>query len=559
MQKVWLETYKKFNIDANINMPAHDSSLLDFFEKNLQRHATHSAFCFMDKSISFAQLDECSLDFAKYLQSLNLAKGSRIALMMPNILQYPIAVLGIIRAGHILVNINPLYTTRELEHQLHDSGAEVLITVDRFVHVYQPLQDKIPLKQVIVSGIGDMLGGLKGLLVNFVLRYVRKEVPAWNLKKYISFKDALNTGATLSYQRPTLTLKDTAVLQYTGGTTGVSKGAELTHSNLIANMLQINNLFESRLGKDIVLHGEHFVCALPLYHIFSFTVSILCGLKLGANNILIANPRDLSSVVKEFRQYKPAFFPGINTLFNALAHHAEFQQLDHTNLQFCIGGGMSVLPATAKLWEELTGCVILEGYGLSETSPVVTFNPPNNPVFTATIGVPIPQTEVRLLDDDGNQVPQGEAGEIAVKGPQVMKGYWQRDDETLKVMTHDGYFRTGDIGVINEEGFIKIVDRKKDMILVSGFNVYPNELEEVIAQHPKVLEVAVIGVPDEKSGEVPKMFIVRKDSSLTSEEILDYAKEQLTGYKRPRYVEFLTELPKSNVGKILRKELRKPE
>lgn len=556
MQHIWSDIYKKFNIDANINLPAHDSSLIDFIEQNLQRHAMHPAFTFMGKSLSFAELDAYSLQFAKYLQSLKLARGARVALMMPNILQYPIAVLGILRAGYILVNINPLYTTRELEHQLHDSGADVLITVDRFVHVYQPLQEKILLKQVIVAGIGDLLGGIKGSLINFILRYVKKEVPAWRLKQHISFQKALQMGESLSYEHPKLSLKDTAVLQYTGGTTGIAKGAELTHRNLIANMLQITNLFESRFNKNLILHGEHFICALPLYHIFSFTVSILCGLKLGVNNVLIANPRDLSTVVKAFKTYRPAFFPAINTLFNALAHHQEFQKLDHSNLKICIGGGMSVLPATAQYWEKITGCVILEGYGLSETSPVVTFNPPNNPVFTATIGVPIPQTEVRLLDDDGKMVGMGEAGEICVKGPQVMKGYWQRDDETLKVMTNDGFFRTGDIGVINEEGFIKIVDRKKDMILVSGFNVYPNELEEVIAQHPKVLEVAVIGVADEKSGEVPKAFVVKKDATLTADEVLSFAKEQLTGYKRPRYVEFLDELPKSNVGKILRKELR---
>ncbi|MFB2577954.1 MULTISPECIES: AMP-binding protein [unclassified Acinetobacter] len=562
MDRVWLDTFKEYGIEKEIFLPSENTSLIDIFEKSLKQFASQDAFVFMDKAITYAELDQYSLSFATYLQSLGLGKGSRVALMMPNILQNPIAILGIIRSGCVLVNVNPLYTTRELEHQLKDSGAEVLVTVDRFAHVFEPIQDKTPVKKVIVTGIGDMLGFLKGNIVNFVLRHVRKEVPAWNITNALDFKDALSKSAS-SYKRPTISLSDTAVLQYTGGTTGVSKGAELTHRNLIANMLQVNSFFESRFGKNATLQGEYFACALPLYHIFSFTVCGLYGMYKGASNVLIANPRDLPALVKDLEKYRPALFPAVNTLFNAVVHHKDFQKLDHSNLKVAIGGGMSVLAATASKWKEVTGVSITEGYGLSETSPLVTVNPPTRTEFSGMIGIPAPQTDVILLDEEGNDVTgqvddKGEPvpGEIAVRGPQVMKGYWNRPDETEKVMTKDGFFRTGDMGIMDEKGYFKIVDRKKDMILVSGFNVYPNEIEEVVASHPKVLEVAAIGVPDDKSGEVPKLFIVKKDASLTAEEILAYAKENLTGYKRPRYVEFMTELPKSNVGKILRKDLR---
>lgn len=565
MDKVWLENLKKYDIEAEISMPAENTSLIDIFEQNTKNYGSNSAFVFMDKKLSFADLDKYSLAFATYLQSLNLPKGSRVAVMMPNIFQYPIAILGILRAGLILVNVNPLYTTRELEHQLNDSGSEVLITVDRFAHVYQPIHGKTPVKHTIITGIGDMLGLVKGSLVNFVLRSVRKEVPAWNISGHISFKDALNKVSPNRYKRPNLSLSDTAVLQYTGGTTGISKGAELTHRNLIANMLQVGYCCDSRFGKETSLVGEYFTCALPLYHIFAFTVCALCGMYKGVTNVLVPNPRDLNALTKEIKNYPPIVFPAVNTLFNALVHHDPFRQLDLSKLKIPLGGGMSVLPSTAEKWKELTGNIILEGYGLSETSPVAAVNPPKITYFTGTIGCPLPSTEIAILDDDGNHIPAGSldsegnpiAGEISIRGPQVMKGYWNKPEETAKVMTADGFFRTGDIGIMNKEGFIKIVDRKKDMILVSGFNVYPNEIEEVITKHPKVLEAAVIGVPDEKSGEVPKLFVVKKDDSLTTEELLIFAKENLTGYKRPRYVEFMTELPKSNVGKILRKELRK--
>ncbi|WLF84722.1 AMP-binding protein [Moraxella sp. ZY210820] len=563
MERVWLDTLQQFGIEQEINLPNEQTSLVDFFEQNVKNYANNSAFIFMDKSISYTELDTYSRSFAAYLQGLNLAKGTRVAVMMPNLIQYPIALMGILRAGLVLVNVNPLYTTRELEHQLNDSGAEVLVTVDRFAHIYQPIHGKTPVKYAIITGIGDMLGFLKGSIVNFVLRSVRKEVPAWQINGHINFKDTLNTSSS-RYQKPTVHLSDTAVLQYTGGTTGVSKGAELSHRNLIANMLQVDKIFESRFGKGTSLQGENFACALPLYHIFAFTVCALYGMYKGATNILIPNPRDLPAVIKEFRKYRPSLFPAVNTLFNALVNHQEFKQLDHSNLKICIGGGMAVLPSTAEAWKQVTGIVITEGYGLSETSPLATVNAPTNPVFTGTIGLPAPSTDIAILDDDGNMIPAGSVdehgepivGEIAIRGPQVMKGYWNRDDETAKVMTADGFFRSGDIGFMDVKGFVKIVDRKKDMILVSGFNVYPNEIEEVISKHPKVLEVAAIGVPDEKAGEVPKVFVVKKDASLTTEEVLDFAKKNLTGYKRPRYVEFMDELPKSNVGKILRKDLR---
>lgn len=563
MERVWLDTLQQFGIEQEINLPNEQTSLVDFFDQNVKNYANNSAFIFMDKSISYAELDTYSRSFAAYLQGLGLAKGTRVAVMMPNLIQYPIALMGILRAGLVLVNVNPLYTTRELEHQLNDSGAEVLVTVDRFAHIYQPLHGRTPVKHAIITGIGDMLGFLKGSIVNFVLRSVRKEVPAWHINGHINFKDTLNTSSS-RYQKPTVHLSDTAVLQYTGGTTGVSKGAELSHRNLIANMLQVDKVFESRFGKGISLQGQNFACALPLYHIFAFTVCALYGMYKGATNILIPNPRDLPAVIKEFCKYKPVIFPAVNTLFNALVNNEEFKQLDHSNLKICIGGGMAVLPSTAEAWKKVTGIVITEGYGLSETSPLATVNAPTNPEFTATVGLPAPSTDIAILDDDGNAIAAGSVnadgepitGEIAIRGPQVMKGYWNRDDETAKVMTADGFFRSGDIGFMDAKGFVKIVDRKKDMILVSGFNVYPNEIEEVISKHPKVLEVAAIGVPDEKAGEVPKVFVVKKDASLTTEEVLDFAKNNLTGYKRPRYVEFMDELPKSNVGKILRKDLR---
>ena len=556
MEKIWFAEYQKMGIPQTVELPAENTSLNDVFERNFQKFGSRDAFIFMDKVLTFDELEAASRKFATYLQSLGLAKGSRVAVMMPNVLQYPVVALGVFRAGLVLVNVNPLYTSRELEHQLNDSGAEVLVIVENFATVYQAIIGKTPVKHVVVASVGDMLGALKGTLVNFVLRSVRKQIPAWNIPGHIKFNAAMAKVSASNYKRPVLTLSDTAVLQYTGGTTGVSKGAELTHRNLVANMLQCDGIFQSKFGAQDGSKDDRIFCALPLYHIFAFMVCAMYGMYKGQANVLIPNPRDLPAVIKELAKYQPSFFPAVNTLFNALVNNEEFRQLDHSKLKMAMGGGMAVLPSTAEAWKKITGTNIIEGYGLSETSPVATANPPASNEFSGTIGIPLPLTDVAILDDDGNDMPLGEQGEISIRGPQVMKGYWNRPDETEKVMTN-GLFRTGDIGIMDSRGYIKIVDRKKDMILVSGFNVYPSEIEEVVSQHPKVLEVAAIGVPDEKSGEVPKLFVVKKDPSLTTEEVLAYAKENLTGYKRPRYVEFIDELPKSNVGKILRKDLRK--
>ena len=557
MEKIWFAEYQKTGIPESVELPSENTSLVDILERNFQKFGSRNAFIFMDKVISFSELEVASRKFATYLQSLGLAKGSRVAVMMPNVLQYPVVALGVFRAGLILVNVNPLYTARELEHQLNDSGAEALVIIENFASVYQSIIGKTPVKHVVIASVGDMLGFLKGNIVNFVLRSVRKQIPAWNIPGHIRFNDAMVKVNPSNYKRPQLTLSDTALLQYTGGTTGVSKGAELTHRNLVANLLQCDAIFESKFGPGDGGKDDNIFCALPLYHIFAFMVCALYGMYKGQANVLIPNPRDLPAVIKDLRKHQPTFFPAVNTLFNALVHNEEFKQLDHSKLKIAMGGGMAVLRSTAEEWKRVTGSDIIEGYGLSETSPVATVNPPASPEFSGTIGIPLPLTDVAILDDAGNHLPVGEQGEISIRGPQVMKGYWNRPDETEKAITSDGFFRTGDIGVMDARGYTKIVDRKKDMILVSGFNVYPAEIEDVVSKHPKVLEVAVIGVPDEKSGEVPKLFVVKKDQSLTTEEILAYAKENLTGYKRPRYVEFLDELPKSNVGKILRKDLRK--
>ena len=557
MEKIWFAEYQKTGIPETVELPAENTSLVDIFESNFKKFGSREAFIFMDKVITFNELDAASRKFATYLQSLGLAKGSRVAVMMPNVLQYPVVAIGVLRAGLILVNVNPLYTSRELEHQLNDSGAEGLVIIENFASVYQAILGKTPVKHVVVASVGDMLGTLKGTLVNFVLRSVRKQIPAWDIPGHIKFNAAMSKVSASNYKRPNLTLSDTAVLQYTGGTTGVSKGAELTHRNLVANLLQCDGIFQSKFGAQDGSKDDRIFCALPLYHIFAFMVCAMYGMYKGQANVLIPNPRDLPAVMKELRKYQPTFFPAVNTLFNALVNNEEFRQLDHSKLKMAMGGGMAVLASTAEAWKKITGSNIIEGYGLSETSPVATANPPATTEFSGTIGIPLPLTEVAILDDDGNEVALGEQGEISIRGPQVMKGYWNRPDETAKVMTADNFFRTGDIRVMDSRGYVKIVDRKKDMILVSGFNVYPSEIEEVISTHPKVLEVAAIGVQDEKSGEVPKLFVVKKDPSLTTEEILAFAKENLTGYKRPRYVEFIDELPKSNVGKILRKDLRK--
>lgn len=547
----WRQVYQENGIEFDFCFPSGVDSLIDVFERAFADHGDNVAFTCMDASITYRQLDRYSAQIAAYLQSLGLQKGDKVAVMMPNILQYPMAMIGIVRAGLTLVNVNPLYTAGELEHQLNDSEAKALFIVENFAHTFAKVKNKGQVRHVVVATLGDMLG-FKGFIVNAVVRHIKKMVPPYQIDNAVAFKDILKTDA--AYTRPEVGLDDVAALQYTGGTTGVSKGAVLSHGNLIANVEQCRP-FVATVFPEKNLHGKYIAVALPLYHIFSFTACALLGMVMGFSQVLITNPRDFKALSKDFAKYKPVFFPAVNTLFNALAHHEGFCALDHSNLKISLGGGMSVLPSTAKAWEKATGCCVTEGYGLSETSPVLTLNPLTGG-YTGKIGIPFPATDLALLDDDGNAVPQGEAGEICAKGPQVMQGYYKRPDETAKVMTQDGYFRTGDIGVMDEKGYFKIVDRKKDMILVSGFNVYPNEVEEVIAAHPKVLECGVIGAPDDHSGEIVKAFIVKKDPSLSVDEIKQWAKQHLTGYKRPKRIVFIDELPKSNVGKILRKDLR---
>lgn len=556
----WRKVYDAMGIVDHIDMPADNTSLIDCFERNFTRHGDKEAYVCMGASLSFRELDIYSQQMAAYLQSLGLKKGDKVAVMLPNILQYPICMLAVIRAGLVLVNVNPLYTSHELNHQLADSDARAIILLENFAKTYQNVSNKGNIEHVIVTTMGDMLGMIKGFIVNTVVRHVKKMVPNWHIAGHISFKDALKTVPASQYKRPNdLTLDDLAVLQYTGGTTGVAKGAMLSHRNLVANLLQCLTFVETIFSDGEDTQGQYILVALPLYHIFSFTVCGLLAMDKGFAGVLVPNPRDLDSLVKDIDKYRPAFFPAVNTLFNGLAHHAKFRELNLTNIRVSLGGGMSVMSNTANEWKKLTGTPILEGYGLSETSPVLTMNPPTLTQYTGKIGIPAPATDIILVDDDGNEVAIGEAGEIAAKGPQIMQGYWKRPEDTADCTTKDGYFRTGDIGVMDNDGYFKIVDRKKDMILVSGFNVYPNEVEDVMTNHPKIMEAGVIGVPDDNSGEVPKIYIVRKDSTLSKNEVIKHAKEHLTGYKRPRHVEFVDELPKSPVGKILRKELRKLE
>ena len=555
--KVWLKTYEKLGIQSDIEMPPANTSLIDIIEQNFINHAGKTAFVCMDVKLSYEQLDLYSQQVAAYLQSLGLQKGDKVAVMMPNILQLPVAVLGVLRAGMTLVNVNPLYTTKELSHQLKDSDTKALILLENFAKTYEDIGVDL-VDHVVIASMGDMMSPLKGFIVNAVVRHVKKMVPDYNIQGSVKFKKVLSSASTKNYKRPNnIGLDDVAVLQYTGGTTGVAKGAMLTHGNLIANLIQCNMLlgdefdeFERKNEQPVIM------TALPLYHIFSFTVCGMFGLYRGCIGLLVPNPRDLPSLIKAYKDYPPAFFPAVNTLFTALANNAEFKSLDHSKLVSSMGGGMAVLGSTAEQWQQVTGNVISQGYGLSETAPVATATPMGSTVFDGTIGLPVPGTDVAILDEAGNEVDMGERGEISVRGPQVMKGYWKRDDATAEVMTSDGYFRTGDIGIMDENGYFRIVDRKKDMILVSGFNVYPNEVEDAMSTHPKILECGVIGIDDEKSGEVPKIYVVRSDASLTAEEVIEYGKENLTGYKRPRHVEFIDELPKSNVGKILRKDLR---
>jgi len=555
--KVWVKTYEKLGIQYDIDMPPANTSLIDIIEQNFINYAGKTAFVCMDVKLSYEELDLYSKQVAAYLQSLGLQKGDKVAVMMPNILQLPVAVLGVLRAGMTLVNVNPLYTTKELSHQLTDSDTKALILLENFAKTYEDIgQDLVD--HVVVASMGDMMSPLKGFIVNAVVRHVKKMVPDYHIKGSVKFKKAMNRFSAANYKRPNnIGLDDVAVLQYTGGTTGVAKGAMLTHGNLVANLIQSDTYLGDAFEKFEKGNEQPVIMtALPLYHIFSFTVCGMYGLYRGCIGLLVPNPRDLPSLIKAYKDYPPAFFPAVNTLFTALANNEEFQSLNHSKLEMSMGGGMAVLKDTATKWEQVTGNVIVQGYGLSETSPVASANPHGTGEFSGNIGLPMPATDMAILDEEGNEVALGERGEISIRGPQVMKGYWKREDATAEVMTSDGFFRTGDIGVMDEEGYFKIVDRKKDMILVSGFNVYPNEVEDAMSIHPKILECGVIGIDDEKSGEVPKIYVVRSDASLTADEVIAYGKENLTGYKRPRHVEFIDELPKSNVGKILRKDLR---
>ena len=550
----WLSSYPQ-GVPADIDA-SHYPSLVALMEESFTKYADRTAYSFMGKDISYGETDRQSKSFAGYLQGLGLAKGDRVAVMMPNCPQYPIAVAGILRAGLILVNVNPLYTPRELEHQLKDSGAKAIVIMENFGTTLQQCIASTPVKHIVLASMGDRLGFLKGALVNYVVRNVKKMVPTFSLPGAVRFNDALDKGAGASFKPAAIGPDDVAVLQYTGGTTGVSKGAVLLHRNVIANVLQSEAWNEPVMNKVPAGEQPTSVCALPLYHIFAFTVGMMLSMRTGGKLILIPNPRDIPGVLKELSKHTIHSFPAVNTLFNGLANHPDFNTVNWKNLKVSVGGGMAVQAAVAKLWLEKTGCPICEGYGLSETSPSATCNPTNSTAYTGTIGLPLPSTWLKLLDDEGNEVPAGERGEIAIKGPQVMAGYWQRPDETAKVMTADGYFKSGDIGVVDERGYFKVVDRKKDMILVSGFNVYPNEVEDVVALIPGVLECAAVGVPDDKTGEAVKLVIVKKDPSLTEAQVREYCRANLTGYKQPRIVEFRTDMPKTPVGKILRRELR---
>ena len=509
----------------------------------------------MDKAITYRELDEMSSALGAYLQSKGLQKGARVALMMPNVLQYPVATAAVLRAGFAVVNVNPLYTPRELEHQLKDSGAEAIIVLENFATTVQKVLPNTAVKHVIVGSMGDLLG-LKGVIVNLVVRRVKKMVPAWSIPGAVSFNEALSAGRGMKLNKPVLTRQDVAFLQYTGGTTGVSKGATLIHQNVLANVLQNDAWLQPALKKPPHVEQLLIVCALPLYHIFALTACYLLAVRAGGVNLLIPNPRDMVGFIKELSKYQVNSFPAVNTLYNGLLNTPGFDKLDFSKLKTSFGGGMATQKPVAEKWLKVTGCALSEGYGLSETSPTLTCNPADADEFSGSIGLPVPSTHLSIRDDDGNELPIGQAGEICAKGPQVMAGYWNRPDETARVMTADGYFRTGDIGVMDARGYTKIVDRKKDMILVSGFNVYPNEIEEVIASHPGVLECAVIGVPDAKSGEAVKAFVVKKDPNVSAEDIIKFSATQLTAYKVPKQIEFRTDLPKTNVGKILRRELR---
>lgn len=553
MEKIWLKNYPA-NMPQEIDVSRY-GSLVALLDEAMRQYKDRVAFRCMGASLSYAELDQLSARVASWLQAQGLKKGSRVAVMMPNVLQYPVVVAGILRAGCVVVNVNPMYTPRELEHQLHDSGAEAIFILENFATTLQAIQARGHLKHVVVASMGDLMGLIKGALTNFVVRRVRKMVPAWSLPGHHRFDQVLADGARRAYLPVSLTPDDVAFLQYTGGTTGVSKGATLLQRNLLSNVLQCEAWLMNGVDRQ-AFPQLNVVCALPLYHIFALTVCALMGIRNGACMLLIPNPRDIPGFIKELSQFRFHLFPAVNTLYSGLMNNPAFAKLDFSSLQVTIGGGMAVQRAVAERWKAITGKPIIEGYGLSETSPVATCNPNNIEVYTGTIGLPLPSTEVSIRDDEGQELALGQAGEICIRGPQVMAGYWHRAEETAKVMTPDGFFKTGDVGIVDEQGYVKIVDRKKDMVLVSGFNVYPNEVEDVAVLHPGVLEAAVIGVPDAHSGEAVKLFVVRRDPELTKEDLAEFCKEQLTGYKRPKYIEFRDDLPKSNVGKILRRELR---
>jgi long-chain acyl-CoA synthetase len=554
MEKIWLKHYPA-GVPAEIDVRQY-TSLTALINESLVKYAERTAYRYMGQDYSYAQIDGLSQALAAWLQAQGLERGDRVAIMLPNVPQYPAVVAAILRAGYVVVNVNPLYTPRELEHQLKDAGAKAIFILENFARTFEQVRMNVPTRLIVLASLGDLLGFVKGALVNFVVRNVKKLVPAYHLPGAIQFNEAVAAGRSLNFKPAPLGPDDIAVLQYTGGTTGVSKGAVLLHRNLVANVLQSEAWYQPALRR--VPRGEQIVqvCALPLYHIFGFNINMMLGLRIGACNVLIPNPRDLPAMFKELAGLAFHTFPAVNTLFQAMANHPDFGMVDWSHLKLSVGGGMAVQQATAKLWLEKTDCVVCEGYGLSETSPTVSCNPTDSLAYTGSIGLPLPSTEMTLLDDDGREVAHGMPGEIAVRGPQVMAGYWQHPDETAKVMTSNGYFRTGDIGMVDERGYFRIVDRKKDMVLVSGFNVYPNEVEDVLTQMPGVLECAVVGVPDTKTGEAVKVVIVRRDTNLTEADVRAYCEQNLTGYKRPKWIEFRGDLPKTPVGKVLRRELR---
>jgi long-chain acyl-CoA synthetase len=549
MDRIWLKSYPP-GVDAQVRFDEF-RSLGQLFEKSVETFRARPAYHCMGRTLSFGELDRLSAAFAAWLQAQGVKKGARVAIMLPNCLQYPVAMFGALRAGYIVVNVNPLYTARELEHQLKDSGAEAIVILENFGRTLEQVLPRTAVRHVVLAALGDMLG-VKGVVVNFVLRRVKKMVQAFSLPGARRFNDVLAEGGGRRLEPCEVGPEDIAFLQYTGGTTGVSKGAMLLHRNILANIAQVEGWLALSLGGET----PTIITALPLYHIYSLTINCLLMLRMGGYSILITNPRDIPGFVKELGKHRYNMITGVNTLYNALLHNPDFAKLDFSALRVASGGGMAVQKAVAEKWKQVAGTTLLEGYGLTETSPVATMNPFNLSGFSGSIGVPIPSTDIVIRDDNGKDLPLGEAGEICIRGPQVMKGYWQRPDETAKQFWSDGYLRTGDIAVMDEKGFIRIVDRKKDMILVSGFNVYPNEIEQVVAMHPGVLECAAIGVEDEHSGEVPKVFVVKKDPNLTEQDVLEHCRKELTGYKRPKYVEFRAELPKTNVGKILRRALR---